>query len=377
MLATLFSAPAAYAGRQARWAVYLYIFLNAPFIVGVMHLYGTMSTPFVAIFPTIVILWAFYFDERIAWLGAALILFWILVVHYLESQALLPYAPALLERSVDAQVSSVWFSASLAAILILFSFAFSITLLILAARRMQDARLHEAHELLERSNRLIRRYVPAQLAEQIIAGQYTETSKPERRKLTICFTDIQGFTLATDELDAEEVAEILNEYLSEMMTIADSYAATVNQLVGDGIMIFFGAPHATSDKDHALRAVRMALDMQTRMKQLHEVWTGRGLQRPFLIRIGINTGYASVGDFGSAGRKLYSGIGIQTNLAARIQSYCVPGRVLISHTTKALIEDEIRCTPLDHIQVKGIHYPVRVYEVATETDPLSQTAPVS
>lgn len=362
--ATLLSVPAARAGKQARWSAYLYIFINAPFIVGVMYMYGTMSSPYVAIFPTIVVMWIFYFDERIAWFGSFLIVFWIVVAHVLESRGILPYAPALTDRTIDAQNSNVWFISTLSAILILFSSGFVISLLILATRRLQDARLREAHAALERSNRLIRRYVPTQLAEQIIAGQHVETLKPERRKLTICFTDIQGFTHASDELDAEELAAVLNEYLSEMMAIADRYEATVNQLIGDGMMIFFGAPQATSDRDHALRAVRMAVDMQKRMQELQEIWSHRGMQKPFNIRIGINTGYASVGDFGSEGRKLYSGIGIQTNLAARIQAHCEPGKVLISHTTRALVEDEIVCVPMDQILVKGIHYPVSVYEVA-------------
>jgi class 3 adenylate cyclase len=88
------------------------------------------------------------------------------------------------------------------------------------------------------------------------------------------------------------------------------------------------------------------------------------VQTPFRIRTGINTGVASVGDFGSEGRKTYSAIGNQTNLTARIQEACGPGRILISHTTWALIHDEIPCHERGEIEVKGLHYPIRVYEVA-------------
>ncbi|MCP5056079.1 MAG: adenylate/guanylate cyclase domain-containing protein [bacterium] len=108
-------------------------------------------------------------------------------------------------------------------------------------------------------------------------------------------------------------------------------------------MIFFGAPEATSDRGHALRAVRMSLAMQRRMSELREKWYTDGIQTPFRIRIGINTGVASVGDFGSEGRTAYSAIGNQTNLTARIQDYCEPGKVLISHTTWALVKDQISC----------------------------------
>jgi class 3 adenylate cyclase len=226
----------------------------------------------------------------------------------------------------------------------------------------------------ERTNRFISRYVPSQLAEKIVRGEHPEVFRPERSKLTIFFSDIEGFTDASDRMDAEELAQLLDEYLSEMTHIAERYGATINQFVGDGIMIFFGAPHRTSDKDHALRVVRMALDMQQRLLELKNIWLMRGIERPFRARIGINTGHASVGDFGSAGRKVYSAIGIQTNLAARIQSHCEPGRILISHTTWALVKDEIPCVDKGELQLKGVHYPVRVYELAdipTATAPLT------
>ena len=92
----------------------------------------------------------------------------------------------------------------------------------------------------------------------------------------------------------------------------------------------------------------------------------QGIQTPFRIRIGINTGVASVGDFGSEGRTTYSAVGNQTNLTARIQDHCEPGKVLISHTTWALVRDKIPCEEHGEIEVKGLHYPVRVYEVVAE-----------
>lgn len=94
-------------------------------------------------------------------------------------------------------------------------------------------------------------------------------------------------------MEPEDLASLLNEYLAEMAAIADAAGATINRFVGDGIMMFFGAPNATSDRDHALRAVRMALDMQRRMVALRERWFEGGIQTPFHIRIGINTGVAS------------------------------------------------------------------------------------
>jgi class 3 adenylate cyclase len=282
----------------------------------------------------------------------------------------------LKERVIDAQVSPAWASLHLIVILLISFFIFMLLQLSVAAREAQQEKLRDAHEQLRRSNkrlatstRLIRRYVPTQLAEKILAGEHTEGRRPERRKLTLFFSDVVDFTPAADQMEPEDLSELLNEYLAEMTTIADAAGATVNQFVGDGIMIFFGAPEATNDRDHALRTVQMAQAMQRRMSDLGRKWFEEGIQTPFRIRIGINTGLASVGDFGSEGRMTYSAIGNQTNLTARIQDHCTPGRILISHTTWALIREDIPCEPRGEIELKGLHYPVRVYEVAETMSP--------
>ncbi|MCB0219848.1 MAG: adenylate/guanylate cyclase domain-containing protein [Chrysiogenetes bacterium] len=214
------------------------------------------------------------------------------------------------------------------------------------------------------ANELIRRYVPSQLAEQILSGEHSTAVSHERRKLTVFFSDIKGFTETADQLESEDLSRILNEYLSAMSDIAGEFGGTIDKFVGDAIMIFFGAPHATTDKDHALRAVRMAMKMQARMDELANKWYNEGIQAPFDIRIGINTGTATVGDFGSDGRMDYTAIGNQVNLAARLESECKPGKILISHSTWALVREEIPCIEGGEINVKGIHYPVKVYEVA-------------
>jgi len=244
----------------------------------------------------------------------------------------------------------------LGGVVLLTSWAFFLCFLMMSIRRLQERRLQEAQKL-------ISRYIPSQLAERIVRGEHTARVKPERVKLTVFFSDLEGFTEASDHLDPEDLAALLNEYLSEMVTIAERHGATINQIVGDGIMAFFGAPQATTDKEHARRAVRMALDMQRRMVEVADEWTKRGVPKPFRARIGINTGYASVGDYGSEGRKLYSAIGLQTNLAARVQAYCTPGKVLITHATWALVQDEIACVDKGELTVKGVHFPVRVHEV--------------
>jgi class 3 adenylate cyclase len=236
--------------------------------------------------------------------------------------------------------------------------------------RAREADLATTSEQLTRANELISRYVATQVAQEIHAGNYGAVARHDRRKLTLFFSDIKGFTEIADTIEPEELSRILNEYLSEMTAIAERYQATIDKFVGDAIMIFFGAPTATHDRDHASRAVRMAMEMQARLGELRAKWMDEGIEEPFQVRIGINTGVASVGNFGSTGRVDYTAIGRQVNLAARLQINCDPGKILLSHSTWVLVRDEIPCTTKGEIQVKGIHQPVKVYEVA----PLSSTS---
>lgn len=131
----------------------------------------------------------------------------------------------------------------------------------------------------------------------------------------------------------------------------------------NGLFIFFGAPDFSSDADHALRAARMAVAMQARMAKLQAKWFESGVEHPLRIRCGINTGMTTVGGFGSQGRRHYTAIGMQTNLAARLEAACEPGQILISHTTWALIQDEIPCLDMGEIQAKGFHRPIRTYRI--------------
>lgn len=341
--------------REGVWLGYLMFCLFAAWITAMIYLTGVWSSPTLASLPIAVVTFIlFYGDYKLGAMALSLSCLFIAAIWTLQVLGVQP--SVLLLKDASAADFSYWARVSAAGMLAFFLFCALLSLLVVAAGTRLKQRL-------QRAQQLIRRYVPAQLADQIMSGNYQPDAKSERRNLTLFFSDVEGFTNASDELDPEQLAVLLNEYLSEMAEIADRHGATLNQFVGDGIMIFFGAPTATNDKDHALRAVRMSLAMQCRMAELQQVWFKRGFQRPFRIRIGINTGYASVGDYGSRGRAVYSAIGLQTNLAARIQAQCEPGRILISHSTWALVHEEIPCEPKAEIQVKGIHYPVKVYEV--------------
>jgi len=230
---------------------------------------------------------------------------------------------------------------------------------------------HDREARLARANEIISRYVASQLAAEIRAGK-DASLRHERRKLTLFFSDIADFSTIADQVEPEDLSNVLNEYLSEMAVIGERYGATIDKFVGDAIMIFFGAPMPAIESDQAIRAVRMAVDMQARLSILCEQWIRRGFEHRFVVRIGINTGHATIGNFGSQSRMDYTAIGRQVNLAARLQAQCQPGRILLSHSTWVLVRDEIPCRPQGEILVKGFHLPVKIYEV--EVDPAPTVA---
>lgn len=289
----------------------------------------------------------------------------VLITTVAEQLGIIPYAPLLTTLPMQARhLSAAWFGtlgllAMTAALL-----GVGLTALIVDRWRMREAQLAETSDQLARANELISRYIAQQVAQQIRLGNYDAIDRQLRRRLTLFFSDIKGFTGLADRVEPEELSELLNEYFLEMTGIAERFGGTIDKFMGDAIMIFFGAPTATHDRDHALRAVRMALAMQGRMDELRRRWEDRGVLDPFQIRAGINTGVASVGTFGAPGRMDYTAIGRQVNLAARLQVNCEPGKILLSHSTWVLVRDEIVCVPKGEIHVKGIRDPVLVYEVA-------------
>jgi class 3 adenylate cyclase len=148
-----------------------------------------------------------------------------------------------------------------------------------------------------------------------------------------------------------------------MSQIALSYGATIDKYVGDAIVIFFGDPETRGVNEDPLACVEMALAMRKRMRELHEQWRASGIEKPLQCRIGINTGYCTVGNFGSEDRMDYTIIGSGVNLASRLEAAATPGEILISYETYAAVRQWIHCEERGRISVKGFAYPVATYQV--------------
>jgi adenylate cyclase len=157
-----------------------------------------------------------------------------------------------------------------------------------------------------------------------------------------------------------------------MSKIAVSHGATIDKYVGDAIMCFFGDPASRGSKEDAVACVKMAVAMQRRMRQLQLKWMDLGLEKPFQLRIGINTGFCTVGNFGSEDRMDYTIIRNEVNLAVRLQSHAELGGILVAHETSSLIKDMILTEEQEAVSVKGFAHPVRVYRVVGVHDQLEK-----
>jgi PAS domain S-box-containing protein len=245
-----------------------------------------------------------------------------------------------------------------------------------------EEKVHKAKRKLERANELVTeknralealsnklsKYLSPQVYSSIFSGSQEVKIASRRKKLTVFFSDIADFTATTDDLESEELTALLNHYLTEMSKIALEHGATIDKYIGDAILAFFGDPETKGVKQDAIACVSMAIAMQRRMRDLQTEWRDRGLQKPFQLRIGINTGYCTVGNFGSEDRMEYTIVGGEVNLASRLQSHAELGGILLSHETYSLVKDKVLAEEREPIQAKGIAKPVRNYRVLGRID---------
>ena len=245
------------------------------------------------------------------------------------------------------------------------------------AIRAANSKLERANDLVtEKNNALevlstkLSKYLSPQVYSSIFSGSKEVKIVSSRKKLTVFFSDIADFTATTDDLESEELTTILNHYLTEMSVIALAHGATIDKYVGDAILAFFGDPESRGIEEDAIACVNMAIAMQKRMRELQVEWRERGLQKPFQLRIGINTGYCTVGNFGSEDHMDYTIIGSEVNLASRLQSHAELGGILLSHETYSLIKDHVLAEERTPIQAKGIAKPVRNYAVIAPIEDL-------
>lgn len=213
-----------------------------------------------------------------------------------------------------------------------------------------------------RAYKLSRYLAPA--VWQAVNQGHDETLQAERKKVTIFFSDIKEFSQLSEEMEAEALTELLNQYLTEMTKIVAHFGGTVDKFMGDAVMVLYGDSNSKGVKDDCLRCVSMAIAMKKRMKSLQQEWHNQGIKKPLQIRMGINTGYCTVGTFGTSSHLDYTVLGTHVNLASRLESAAEPDEILISHETWSLVKDSVLCRDKGEITVKGFSMPIKVYQVA-------------
>jgi class 3 adenylate cyclase/CHASE2 domain-containing sensor protein len=205
------------------------------------------------------------------------------------------------------------------------------------------------------------RYLSGEVVEELLGSPEGLKMSGEIREVTFLVSDLRGFTALTSRLSPNEVIEVINRYFEHMVEVIARYRGVVNEFLGDGILVFFGAP--LQAEDDAERAVACAIEMQNALVKVNE--EQRNLHLPELaMGIGINTGEVVVGNIGSERRAAYGAVGSAINIAYRIESYTVGGQILISPGTHDKIGSNMYIRTTQKVQFKGIDHPVTLYDVA-------------
>lgn len=224
--------------------------------------------------------------------------------------------------------------------------------------------LLESRKQLEIRNRFIRetfgRYLSDDIVESILESPEGLKLGGEKRRVTIMMSDLRGFTSMSERLPPEDVVSVINNYLEAMTEIILKYQGTIDEFIGDSILVIFGAP--IKREDDAKRAIACAVEMQMAMGGVNE--KNRRAGYPAVTQgIGINTGDLVVGNIGSEKRSKYGVVGRNVNLTSRIESYTVGGQILISESTKNDCGGLLRIDDDMEIFPKGFTEPITIYEI--------------
>jgi class 3 adenylate cyclase len=186
------------------------------------------------------------------------------------------------------------------------------------------------------------KYLSPEISKSIIAGHEVKVESCEKQ-MTIFFSDMTGFCQLSEQLSNEKLTWLINTYLEEMSDIIFKFGGTLDKVIGDSIMVFFGDPHSRGESNDAVACVTMALAMNEAMQKLRHQWLDSGIKNPPSHRIGINTGFCKVGNFGTETKLDYTVMGTAVNLASHIESIANSNEIVLSEQTYQLVKDRIQC----------------------------------
>ncbi len=348
--------------RLSRWLEYQYGALvrrNVYFLIDIIVISTVLAAVYLSLVITFILLFVIIYiavNYKISMMISSLAILISIIVFYLNIIFIFGFDDYFQQTSIE---------------LTIFSFI-GLIIFINIANYYQNRRIkrvntqrqnyfNEMNRYIQLSNQLSR-YAPLQLWQSIMRGETEAKLEYKRKKITVFFSDIQGFTELSETLIPDDLAFVLNDYLSHMTEIAKQYGATIDKFMGDAILIFFGDPDSQGVEQDAKNCLDMALAMRQQMKFLRARWEKMGYA-PLHIRMGISTGYCHVGNYGAMHRMAYTIVGRDANLAARLQSAAEIDEILISDETYKLVKSSYLCAPKEPMELKGIQDVVKTWQV--------------
>ncbi|MEM9102976.1 MAG: two-component regulator propeller domain-containing protein [Pseudomonadota bacterium] len=231
-------------------------------------------------------------------------------------------------------------------------------------REVGEAR-REKHRVttLEQVIQQLGKYFPKSVAEKILAEDKRDALAPTRRMITVLFSDLTEFTTLTDRFEPEVIVRLLNEYLSEMGVLIEHHGGILNEILGDGLVILFGAPNEQDKVEQIESSIKLAIDMQNKMQELANQWLEEGIDHHVQLRIGIHQDFATVGNIGAQNFLAYRAVGSAVNLSARLQSESPAGGIVVSYPLYIQMKDKFSFGELKEKIFKGFMHPHRYCEV--------------
>jgi len=227
-----------------------------------------------------------------------------------------------------------------------------------AWNRELERRVAVQVEELQKASRL-RRFLVPQIAELILESGDESLLESHRREIVVVFCDLRRFTLFAESSEPEEVIEVLTEYHAALGDLVFRFEGTLEHFTGDGLMVFFNDPMPCADAP--LRAIRMAVAMRARIRELAESWVRRGHDLGFAI--GVAQGFATLGRIGFEGRLDYAAIGSVTNLAARLCAEAEPWQILVTQRVISSADGIAVCNDVGDLTLRGFSRPIRAFDV--------------
>ena len=219
---------------------------------------------------------------------------------------------------------------------------------------------------LQTASEQLSKYLSPQICEKIFSG-VEFSAKSARKKLTIFFSDVVGFTTISEQMEAEDLSNFLNFYLTNMCDIALKYGGTIDKFIGDSVMVFFGDPDTKGAQEDAIACCNMAIEMLTFLESNQQHFQDTyNFPEKLEIRIGIHNGLCNVGNFGSAQRLDYTAIGRAVNVASRLEQAAPKNSILVSSAVRNLIKNNFKTSSPIEVKAKGIDKPIASYVLARQ-----------